>query len=110
MRGACLPSLRRRDRTGLAGDAAVMLDAAVALEIEDRLFPEHGRIEIAIGNDELVVLCRGLRGDLAVPGHDDAARDQRGAVFGAPLRHPGPPRRGLVGAGPDPPAGWHNTV
>src|SRR5262249_62168583 len=99
MRGACLPSLRRRDRTGLAGDAAVMLDAAVALEIEDRLFPQHGRIEIAIGNDELVVLCRGFRGDLALPGHDDAAGDQRVAVFDAAPRPRDPPRASLLGAG-----------
>src|ERR1700754_4022165 len=48
--------LRRTDHAGLAGDAAVVLDAAVAREIEDRLLAESGCVEVADGDDQLVVL------------------------------------------------------
>ena len=43
-----------------------MLDAAVALEIEDRFLAEDGGVEIAIGHDQFVVLGLGLGDDLAV--------------------------------------------
>jgi len=69
-----------------------MLNAPVALEIEYCFLAERGDVEVAIGNDELVVLGLRFRDDLAVGIHDDAARDQGMAVLDAALgdcHHPG---------------------
>ena len=63
--GGC-GGLRRGNHASLAGDAAIMLDAAVALEIEYRLLAENRRVEIAVRGDELVALGCRLRDDLAV--------------------------------------------
>src|SRR5262249_38408709 len=93
------PSLRRRDDAGLSRDAAVVLDAAVALEVENRLLAERGGIEIAVGDDQLVVLGLRLGDDLAVGRGDDAAGDQRVAVLDPPLRYSDHPARGLIRAG-----------
>src|SRR6202035_4678705 len=92
-------SFGRPDHADLAGDAAVVLDAAVAREIEDRLLAEPGRVEVAIGDDQLVVLGRRRGDDLAVRIDDDAAADHVMAVLGAALRHRHHPGRVLVGAG-----------
>ena len=50
-RPAVISRLRRQNNPGLAGDAAVVLDATVALEVEDGLLAESGGIEIAAGDD-----------------------------------------------------------
>ena len=84
--GGC-GGLRRGNHASLAGDAAIMLDAAVALEIEYRLLAENRRVEIAVRGDELVALGCRLRDDLAVRVDDHAAGNQGMAVLAAALRH-----------------------
>ena len=83
---AAISPCRRHDDPGLASDAAVVLDAAVALEVEDGLLAESSGVEVAIGDDQFVVLGLGLGDDLAVGVDDDAAGDQ-GVAAG---RHLGP--------------------
>src|SRR5205823_12061626 len=78
--------LRRQNNAGLAADPAVVLDAPVALEVEDRLLPEHGGVEIAIGDDELVLLGTRFDHDLPVGIDDHAACDQGVPVLGAAFR------------------------
>jgi hypothetical protein len=68
-------ALRREDDAGLAGDAPIMLDASVALEIEDRLLAEHRRVEIAIVDEQLVAFHLRFGDDLAVRVDDNAAGD-----------------------------------
>src|SRR5580700_3041233 len=73
-------SLRWPDNAGLAGDAAVVLDAPVAGEIENGFLAEHRGVEIAIGDDEFVLLGLGLGDDFAVRIDDHAAGDHRVAI------------------------------
>jgi hypothetical protein len=76
-----------------------MLDPPMALEIEDRLFPEARRIEIAGMDDDAVLLALELGDDLAVGMDDAGAAHEVMAVLGAGLRHRDDPGRVLVGAG-----------
>src|SRR5262249_31316187 len=66
-------------------------------EIEDRLLAEPGRIEIAVGDDQLVILAAGFGDDLPVRIDDYAAGDQRIAVLDAALGDCDNPSRVLVG-------------
>jgi len=75
-----------------------MLDAAVALEVEDRLFAEDCRVEVAIRDNQLIVLRSRFGDDLAVGIDDDAAGDHGMAVLGACLGNRDHPGRVLVGA------------
>jgi hypothetical protein len=61
-----MSSSGRRDRAGAARDQAVMLDAPVAGQIEDRLLAEHGSVEIAGMDQKLVVFGAGLADNLTM--------------------------------------------
>src|SRR5437868_9472989 len=70
----------------LAGDAAVVLDAAVAGEVEDGVLVEFRVIEIDGRDNQFVVLGRRGCDDLAVRMDDAASAEQREAVFDAAFR------------------------
>src|SRR6266436_6342385 len=91
--------LRRQDHAGLTGDAAVVLDAAVPLEVEDRLLAEDRGVEIAVGNDEFVVLALRLGADGALGIDDHAAADHRMAVLTSRLGDRHHEGRVLIGTG-----------
>jgi hypothetical protein len=57
---ASATSLRRPDDPRLAGNAAVVLDAAMTAEVKNGLLAEFRCVEIAIGNDQLIVFASGL--------------------------------------------------
>jgi hypothetical protein len=59
IRNSCF---RRRHRTGAAGDQAVMLNAAMTGEVEDRFLAERGGIEIARVNQKFVLFGPGFDG------------------------------------------------
>ena len=80
-----ISDFRRRHRAGAAGDQAVMLDAAVAGEVEDRLLAEHGGVEIAGVDQKLVLFGLGFGDNLAIGIDDQAAADQRKAILDAGL-------------------------
>src|SRR5215212_2122560 len=69
----------------LGGDAAIVLDAAVALEVEDRLLAEARGVEVAVVHEDAVLLALELGDDLAVGVHDAGAAHAVVAVFGAGL-------------------------
>ncbi len=60
-----------------------MFDAAVAFEIEDGFLAENGRIEIAVRDDQFIILRRCLGNDFAVRIDDHAAGNHMEAVLGA---------------------------
>src|SRR6185437_1583370 len=93
-----LISLRRR-RAGLRGDAAIMLDAAMAGEVEHRRLAEDGRIEVAGMDNELVRLGSPLGDDLAAGRDDQGSAHQGMPVLDAGLRHRDHPGRVLIGTG-----------
>src|SRR5207237_8030118 len=88
----------KRD-THLAGDAAIVLDTAVALEVEDSVLVESRGVEIAIGDDQFIVFGPGLRDDFAIRIDDQAAAEQRVPVLHAALRGRDHEGRILIGAG-----------
>src|SRR5262249_53051924 len=73
--------LRRRHGAGLRRDDTVVLDAAVAREIEHGLLAEGGGVKIARVHDEFVPLAFRLRDDLAVRIDDGAAADHGMAIL-----------------------------
>src|SRR5262249_56335007 len=79
--GAARSGLRRQNDPGLAGNAPIMLDASVALEVEDCLLAENCGVEVAVGHDQFVILGLGLGDDLAIGIDDDAAGDHGKAVL-----------------------------
>src|SRR5262249_24189103 len=85
--GAARSGLRRQNDPGLAGNAPIMLDASVALEVEDCLLAENCGVEVAVGHDQFVILGLGLGDDLAIGIDDDAAGDHGKAVLRAALCH-----------------------
>jgi hypothetical protein len=76
-----------------------MLDAAMTREIEDSFLAEDGRVEIAVGKDQLIILGLRLGYDFAVRIDDHAAGNHMVSVFGAALCHRNQPGRVLIGAG-----------
>src|SRR5262249_61967517 len=73
-------SLPRQNDAGLADDAAVMLDSAVSLEMEDRLLSENSCVEISVRDDKLGILALRLRDDSAICLDPDSAGDQSTSV------------------------------
>src|SRR3954463_2450752 len=67
----------RQLHSDLTRDPPVVLDAAVALEIEDRLLIEDRIVEVAIGDDQFVLLSLCGCDDLAVRVDDAASAEQR---------------------------------
>src|SRR5215203_3476735 len=83
----------------LRGDAAVVLDPAVALEVEDRLLAEARGVQVAVVHEDAVLLALELGDDLAVGVHDAGSAHAVVAVFGAGLGDGDDPGGVLVGAG-----------
>src|SRR5919112_3915069 len=83
----------------LGCDAAVVLDATVALEVEDRLLAEARRVQVAVVHEDAVLLALELGNDLAVGVHDAGSTHAVVAVFGARLRDGDDPGGVLIGAG-----------
>src|SRR5258708_29428656 len=96
--GAAMSGLRRQNDADLAGNAAIMLDASVALEVEDCLLAENCGVEVAVSHDQFVMLGLGLGDDLAIGIDDDAAGDHGQAVLRAALCRRDDPGRILIGA------------
>ena len=74
--------------SGLLGDQPVVLDAAVFGEIEDRLFDVIAQIQIAVGDDELLVLGVAQSDDLPRRRDDATATDPFGCLPRVPLLPP----------------------
>src|SRR3954462_12290904 len=90
-------SIRQLD-SDLTRDPPIVLNAAVALEVEDCLFVELRIVEIAIVDDQFVVLGLCGRDDLPVRIDDAASAEQRMAVLDAAFGGRDHPRGVLVGA------------
>src|SRR5690349_2762308 len=91
-------SLSGQFDAGLRRDAAIVLDAAVPLEVEDRLLAEARGVEIAIVHDQLIRLGPALGYNAAVRIDDAARAEQRVAVLHARLGDGDCPRRVLISA------------
>ena len=70
----CVVEVRYYD-AGLFSDQAVMFDAAVSGEIEHQLLAETAFIEIAVGDQQLVLKRFRLRDDLSARVDDNAGAD-----------------------------------
>src|SRR3954467_2720034 len=97
---AMTEGLLRQLHTDLAGDPAIVLDAAVALEVEDRVLVEFGVVEIDLRDDQLVIVCLRARDNLAIWIDDAAAAEQRVAVLHTALPSRDHALRILGGAAP----------
>src|ERR1700745_3321901 len=87
-----------QDSAGLTGDATIVLDAPVALEVEDGLLAEDRGIKIAIGNDQLVAFARCRHDDLTVWIDNKTTRNHGVPILDATLRHSNHPSGILIGA------------
>src|SRR5205085_451869 len=95
---ALVPSRSRRLSSSSAGDQAVVLNTAVAGEIEDRGLAEDRCIEIAGMDQQLIIIGLRLDSDLAIGIDDQRASEQGVSVLDAGLRDRDAPCRVLISA------------